>query len=261
MSERLDRSRIELEFDERFGGATLDPNRWIAHYLPEWTTPDRSAARYDVGGGVLRLRIDADQPAWLPEEGELRVSSLQTGTFSGPAGSHRGQCAPRPEAVVRTPQPLRRLYTPVGGLVEAEMRTTADPTCMAAFWLIGLEDDGPQSSGELCVCELFGRAMEPGPTGVNIGVKAHGDRRLTDDMTTVTLDLDATAWHTYAVEWTASRARFFVDDKHVRTVDQGIAYPLELLVDLFEFPEHTDRDPSRYPKTAEVRAVRGYRRV
>ena len=29
--------------------------------------------------------------------------------------------------------------------------TTADPTCMAAFWLIGLEDDGPQSSGELCV--------------------------------------------------------------------------------------------------------------
>ena len=34
--------------------------------------------------GVLRLRIDADQPAWRTEDGQMRVSNLQTGSFSGP---------------------------------------------------------------------------------------------------------------------------------------------------------------------------------
>jgi hypothetical protein len=42
-------------------------------------------------------------------------------------------------------------------------------------------------------------------------------------------------------------------------VHQRIEYPLQLMVDLFEFPEDTDRDPGAYPKVGEVRAVRGYR--
>jgi len=257
----FDRSGFALELDERFDAPELRGDRWIAHYLPEWTTPERSAARYDLEFGRLRLRIDADQPAWAPDEGELRVSNLQTGTFSGPAGSHAGQSRHRPDLVVRTPQPLRRLYTPACGLVEVELRTTADPTCMAAVWLIGLEDDGPQSSGELCVCELFGRAVGAGRTRANIGVKARDDPRLHDDMEEVELPLDAGEWHTYGVEWTAERSRFLVDGEVVRTVDQGMAYPLELLIDLFEFPERPERDPAAYPKTAEVRAVRGYRRA
>jgi hypothetical protein len=52
----------------------LDPDRWVAHNLPHWTTPERSAARYELRPGVLRLRIDADQPAWRLDDGELRVS-------------------------------------------------------------------------------------------------------------------------------------------------------------------------------------------
>ena len=31
------------------------------------------------------------------------------------------------------------------------------------------------------------------------------------------------------------------------------------MVDLFEFPEGAGRDPAAYPKTGEVKAVRGYR--
>src|ERR671933_2689117 len=111
----LDRSRYALEFDEPFAGPDLDPARWVPHYLPHWTTPERSAARYDLRPGVLRLRIDADQPAWRPEDGEMRVSNLQTGTFSG---QHRH----RPDMGVVTPQPARRLYTPSEGLVEAVIR-------------------------------------------------------------------------------------------------------------------------------------------
>ena len=257
----LDRRSYELEFDEAFEGATLDESRWVAHYLPHWTTPDRSAARYDLQPGILRLRIDSDQPAWRIEDGEMRVSNIQTGTFSGPLGSAIGQHRHRPDMTVRTPQPTRALYTPSEGVVEAVVRASTDPTCMVAFWLVGFEDTSPDSSGEICVAELFGHAIEPRRARVRIGVKAHNDPRLHDDMDELTLELDAGAWHAYAVEWTQERIRYFVDDQLVRTVRQRIDYPLQLMIDLFEFPEGADRDPAEYPKVAEVKAVRGYRRA
>lgn len=239
------------EFQEDFRGAGLDPRRWVPHYLPHWTTPERSAARYELRAGVLRLRIDADQPAWRPEDGEMRVSNLQTGTRSG-QHPHRDGLA------TVTPQPERRLYTPVAGRVEAEMRGSPDPTCMAAFWLVGFEAGGPQESGEVCVCELFGHSAGPHRSTVRCGVKAHRDPRLRDDMEDVVLALDATGWHTYAAEWDAARVRISVDGRVIKTVEQGVAYPLQLMIDLFEFPESPERDPSAYPKVAEVRAVRGF---
>lgn len=254
----LDRSRFVLEFEEDFGRPSLAPERWVAHYLPQWTTPDRSAARYDLRPGLLRLRIDADQPAWRPEDGQLRVSNLQTGTGSGPVGSPVGQCLYRPDLLVRTAQPARPLYTPSSGLVEAVLRASPDPTCMLAFWLVGFAGT-PQESGELCVCELFGNRVGPRGSTVNIGVKAHRDVRLRDDVEEVHLDLDASDWHTYSVQWDARAARFYVDDRLVRTVEQRLDYPQVLLVDLFEFPAGPERDPADYPKVGDVAAVRGYR--
>lgn len=62
------------------------------------------------------------------------------------------------------------------------------------------------------------------------------------------------AWHSYAAEWTTERIRFFVDDRLVRPVHQRIDYPLQVMVDLFEFPEGTVRDPAAYPKLGEVNA-------
>ena len=132
---------------------------------------------------------------------------------------------------------------------------------MLAFWLVGFEEESPASSGEICVVELFGHAIGPRRSGVRIGVKAHNDPRLHDDVEEVALDLDATDWHTYTAAWTLDRVRFFVDDRLVRAVDQRIDYPLQLMVDLFEFPDGTDRDPAAYPKLGEVKAGRGYRRA
>jgi len=258
MSTRLDRSGYRLDFEERFDGPVVSEERWVDHYLPQWTTPDRSAARYDVTAEGLVLRIDQDQPAWRVGDGELRVSNLQTGSFSGPAGSGEGQHRHRPGLTVESPQPERRLYTPTAGLVEAEMRATDDPSCMLAFWLIGFEE-WPDDSGELCVAELFGEAVGP-PARVNVGVKAHHDPRLTDDMATVALELDGTEWHSYAVAWSRDQSRFYVDDQLVRSCDQGMAYPMQLMVDLFEFPPSGQRDPAAYPKLGWVRSVRGWSR-
>jgi Glycosyl hydrolases family 16 len=257
-SPRLDRTGFELEFDEDFTAEALDPRRWVPHYLPHWTTPERSAARYELHPGLLRLRIDADQPAWRVADGEMRVSNLQTGTYSGPVGSPTGQHAHRADLTVVTAQPTRRLYTPTRGLAEATMRAGPDPTCMLAFWLVGFEQS-PDACGEICVAELFGNAIGPERSHVRVGVKAHRDPRLRTDMDELALDLDATDWHTYSAEWTPDRVRFYIDDRLVRSVHQRIAYPLQLMVDLFEFPVSPDRDPARYPKLAEVKAVRGHR--
>lgn len=237
----------------------LDPSRWVAHYLPQWTTSERSAAHFDLTRDGLRLRIDADQPTWRDGDGELRVSNLQTGTFSGPVGSPHGQHRHTDGLSVVTEQPTRRLYTPREGLVEARLRAVADPTIMLAFWLIGFEDS-PDDSGEICVVELFGDSIGASTSELSIGVKAHHDPRLHDDMDRVRLDLDATDWHTYAAAWDADEIRFYVDEELIRTVPQSITYPMQLMVDLFEFPTSSERDPSDYPKTGEVSSVLGFRR-
>jgi Glycosyl hydrolases family 16 len=253
-----ERGRYVPEFAEDFTSGGLAPDRWVDHYLPHWTTPDRSGARYDLEAGFLRLRIDADQPPWRAEDGEMRVSNVQTGTFSGPVGSPIGQHRHRPDLEVRTPQPARRLYTPTFGLFDAVLRASSDPSCMLAFWLVGYEEH-PEASGEICVAELYGNAIGSRLSRVRIGIKAHNDPRLHEDMEEVTLHLDATSWHTYSAEWTPQRIRFFVDDRLVRTVHQHIDYPLQLMVDLFEFPASPDRDPAVYPKVGDVKAVYGHR--
>ena len=259
--ERVDRSRYELVLAEDFTGPILDTSLWIPHYLPQWTTPDRSAARYEVKPGWLRLRIDADQPAWRSQDGELRVSNIQTGTYSGPVGSDRGTHRHRPDLKVRTAQPTGRTFTPSSGLVEARLRATPDPTCMLALWLVGFEEAGREESGEICVAELYGHSVGPYGSSARIGIKAHHDPRLREDMMDVDLDIDATDWHTYAAAWTAHSTEFSVDGTVVRIIDQGMAYPLQLMIDLFEFPTSSTRHPSAYPKIGDVAAVRGYRPV
>ncbi|PUB27045.1 hypothetical protein C8K30_105276 [Promicromonospora sp. AC04] len=245
------------ELHDTFEGPALDPERWVAHYLPHWTTPERSAARYDVGADGLRLRIDHDQPAWRPEDGEMRVSNLQTGSWAGPVGGTRGQHRHRPDGlVVRTATPARRLWTPSSGEVEVVVSASPDPTCMVGVWLVGFEESSPRDSGEICLAELFGDRVGPEGSTVRLGIKAHHDPRLETDLADVGLPIDATTPHAYAAEWDATGVRLFVDGEPVWASAQVLAYPLLLMIDLFEFPAGP-RVPGSYPKTAAVRSARG----
>ena len=125
------------DLDDRFAGPGLDAV-WTPRYLTHWTTPERAAARYDLGTGGLRLRIDADQPLWRPEDAPLRVSALQSGDFSGPAGSTQGMDRHRPDGlIVRTAQPLRLGFAPPAGRLEITVSASTDPGCMTAAWLRG----------------------------------------------------------------------------------------------------------------------------
>jgi Glycosyl hydrolases family 16 len=241
-----------------FGGPALDRTRWIDHYLPHWTTSERSSARYDFAPQGLRLRIDQDQLPWRPEDGAMRVSNIQTGSFAGPLGGVRGQHRHRADGlVVRSETPTRRLWTPTYGRVEVTASAGADPACMLGIWLVGVEDGSPEDAGEICLAELFGDRVGPDGSTVRLGIKAHHDPRLTTEMSDLLLPLDARSPHSYAAEWEPSGVDFFVDGELVKRSSQSLGYPMQLMVDLFEFPRGEERRPEDYPKTALVHRVEG----
>jgi hypothetical protein len=252
----------ELEFEEHFDADTLDLRRWIPHYLPHWSTRARSAARYSIRDSCLRLRIDRDQEPWCPEiDGDVRVSSLQTGLFAGPVGSQVGQHRFAPDAVVREAQQNARLYTPQYGWIELRAKAIDNPRNMVALWMIGYEDR-PERSAEVCVCEIFGRDVTPDGAAVGMGIHPFGDPLIADDFAVVPLELDVRDFHVYAADWTRDYVEFFVDGNSVRKVEQSPAYPMQLMLNIYEFP--ADRDAAaehdEYPKEFAVDYVRGYQR-
>jgi hypothetical protein len=260
--ERLDRSGYELEFDEPFAGTSLDRSRWLPWYLPHWSSRAATEARYVIGEGVLRLRIDEDTPPWSPEfDPGVRVSNLQTALGSGPVGSGMGPHRFRPGLIVREAQAPDVRYAPRYGLVEVRLAASRDPRCLTALWLIGLEDV-PERSGELCIVELFGRDVAPDGSVVGLGIHPFGDPQLVEDFRRVPVAFDAAEPHTYAAAWQPGRTDWYVDDVHVASQDQAPDYPLLLMLDLYELPGE-DGPEARigpYPKEAVVHHVRGYRR-
>jgi len=257
----LDRTGYELEVDERFDRHQLDERLWLRHYLPHWSSREAATARFDVGGGELRLRIDADQPPWNREhDGWIRVSGLQTGQFSGPLGSRIGQLQFADGLVVREAQSPAALYTPRYGLFEVRLRGVDDPANMIALWMIGFEDS-PERSGEICICEVFGREMAAGGARIGMGIHPWADPHLAEDFELVPVGIDPREPHWYAAEWTPERVAFYVDEVPVKVVDQSPSYPMQLMLSLYEFGEGPEPLSPResYPKIAVVERFRGWR--
>jgi hypothetical protein len=184
----------------------------------------------------------------------VRVSSLQTGLYAGPVGSGIGQQRFHPDAVVREAQENARLYTPQYGRIELRAKALDDPDGMVALWMIGYEDE-PERSGEICVCEIFGREVRKDGALVGMGVHPFGDPTLVDDFSKVEVPIDVRDFHEYAAEWTPERVAFFVDGGLVKTVEQSPAYPMQLMLGIYDFGAAERR------KEFVVDSVRGYRFV
>jgi hypothetical protein len=227
---------------------------WVTHYLPHWTTPERSAARYQVSPGGLRLRIDADQLDWRREDAPLRVSNIQTGTFSGGSGSYRGTHRHRADGlIVRTPTPTRLLWAPRAGRVDVTVSASRDRDCMLAAWLVGTEHKDEHNAGEVCVFEIDAAAIGA-TTTARCGVKAHGDTQLTTNMAEVELPFDASQPHTWTAIWGHGETVIGCEGKVLRRISQAPDYPLFLMIDLFEI----GLPAGLYPKIATIHSVRGW---
>lgn len=257
----LDLSPLDLtgrvpDVDERFDGPALDEGRWWPFYTPHWSSRDASAARWRVGAGGLQLRVDEDTVPWAPDlDGDLRVSHLQTGQFSGPVGSAIGQHRFRSGLVVREEQPEHRGWLVQHGVIEVRLAAVRHPDAMVAFWPIGFEEQ-PDDSGELCVAEIFGADLDDDGGWVGVGVKPQNDPRLHEDFEKIRVDGDLTDFHDYAVEWSPQRVRFFIDGRWVKTVEQSIDYPVQLMLEVYEFPRADGtRDTAALPHVLRVERV------
>ena len=249
----------ELEFEDTFDGDSLDLTRWLPHYLPQWSSREASAARYEVGGGALRLVIEADQPPWCPSS-TARPGSPRCRPGSSPArsaapsasrASRRGWWSARPR---RTPGSTRpstacsscarsdRRSPLHGGAVDDRVRGRARPVGGD----LHLRDLRPRRGGRP------GRRRD-GPASL-------GDPRIRDEFSVEDLAIDARDFHVYAAEWTPGYVAFFVDHQLVKLVEQSPGYPMQFMLDIYEFPEDQPPQPAdAYPKQFVVDYFRGYR--
>ncbi|WP_439591325.1 GNAT family N-acetyltransferase [Microbacterium sp.] len=258
----LDMSPLDLtgrvpDVDERF--AALDDSRWWPFYNPHWSSRADAAARWATSDRGLELRIDSDTRPWAPAiDGDIRVSHVQTGQFSGPLGSGVGQHRFRQGLVVNEEQPEHRGWLVHGGVIEVRMAAIAHADAMVAFWPIGFEER-PDDCGEICIAEIFGSEVDADGGLVGIGVKPQNDPRLTMDFEKIRIDGDLTEMHDYAVEWMPDRLRFFVDGRWVKTVVQTIDYPVQFMLDVYEFARSDgSRDLSALPHVLRVQRIRTF---
>ena len=252
-----------MTFLERFTGTDLDRSVWLPHYLPAWSSRAASAASYCLGPDGLVLDVPVDHPLWCADDHEppLRVSGLQTGSFSGPVGSTRGQQPFREGQQVREEQPRFEGWLPQApARVGITCRMRLSPRSMASLWLVGFEDR-PERCGEVCVVEVFGRSVEDGTDGptaeVGCGLHAFRDPDLAEDFAAPRRPVDVSTWHTYAAEWDADEAVFTLDGEVVRRCPRPPTYPLQVMLAVFDFPAWSTGDDDHLVPAIEVREVSG----
>ncbi|BCJ53333.1 hypothetical protein Asp14428_48080 [Actinoplanes sp. NBRC 14428] len=243
--------------EELFAGDALDTSRWLPHYLPHWSSREASAATYTVSGGELRLSIPPEQGLWCEgvHDGPLRVSGIQSASFSGPVGSTVGGQPFRDGLLVAYEEPEFRGYTPLYGHVEVRARGVVTPRSMVAFWMSGIEDV-PERSGEICVMEIFGSSVRDGSCEVGMGLHRFRDPALTEDWSAPRLEIDVADFHTYAVDWAPDSLTFAVDGKVIKRVGQAPGYPVQLMLAVFDFPDRADSAEVPVPELI-VSHVRG----
>jgi hypothetical protein len=231
----------KILFADEFEGPSLNLGNWYPYYLPHWSSQERSRASYRIQDSYLRLSIDEGQLPWCPEfDGDVKVSNLQTGQWSGPNGSVEGQHRFRPDLVVRKALPERRLFLPHYCRLEMRARARLNPWNLAALWLIGFED-APDRSGEITLFEVFGHGVESDGVKIGRGIKKINDPNLVDEIDTGKLPIIVSDWHIYAMDWTAAGIDFLIDGKVVTTTRQSPAYPMQLMLNFYDLPGDYDR--------------------
>ncbi|MCC6612473.1 MAG: glycoside hydrolase family 16 protein [Anaerolineae bacterium] len=259
----LDKPGYQLEFHDEFDEPELDTTKWLPFYLPHWSSRVLSTPRYTIADSNLVLEIAQDQGPWCPEfDGEVRCSSIQTGSYSGAVGSKLGQHRFSDALIVREAQANTQLYTPQYGFFETRVKGLRTNANHASLWMIGYED-APERSGEIALFELLGAQRSPTRSGVRYGLHPWGDPTITDGFYEDYFDIDTAQFHIYAVEWTPTRVDFTLDNVKIRTIAQSPGYPMQFMLSLYELPfadawtgAYNPDDP--YPKTFTVDYVRGY---
>ena len=215
------------------------------------------------GGRWLLTAVDRGRPtALVPRVRRQRSRCRRCRRACSPARS-----APRSvsNASIPTPSFARPSRTPGStlpqyGLIEMRAKAIDDPRNMVALWMIGYEDEPHAFRGDLRVRDLRTRCR-PGSSRDRHGrppVRRPGDRRRV-------LHRDGRR-STFASSTSTrpsgrrSACVFTIEGEVIKTVEQSPAYPMQLMLGIYEFPAETASEPNGgvYPKEFTVDYVRGY---
>jgi hypothetical protein len=255
-----EKSGYVLEFHDEFDSDSLNLEKWIPYYLPHWSSREASKARYSFQDHALVLKIEADQAPWCPEfDGEVKVSSLQTGLSAGEHGSAIGQHPFNKNCRVREAQAKQITYTPQFGYFETRVKAVKSAKHMVALWMIGFEEKR-EESGEILIFEVFGNEIKEDSSEVRYGVHPFADPALKDEIYRERLPIDATNYHIYAVEWTPTHIDYFVDNVKRKTIPQSPNYPMQFMLNIYELPSAEEATGS-YPKEFVIDYFRAYQPI
>jgi hypothetical protein len=79
---------------------------------------------------------------------------------------------------------------------------------------------------------VFGDAID----AVGAGIHRFRDPSLRGEFDAARLPIEVSEAHAYAVDSRRGRVDFFVDGKHVRTLEQAPDYPMQTMIGVFDFP-------------------------
>ncbi|MFC0224970.1 glycoside hydrolase family 16 protein [Serratia aquatilis] len=226
--------KYQLEFYDGFDRGYLDETNWLPYYLPQWSSRELSAPRFEFSEAGFLLKIAKDQKPWCPEfNGTVRVSSLQTGVYAGKVGTPIGQHRFSPDCVVREEQIAEKKYLPKYGYFELRAKCDIAESNVAALWMIGYEDL-PERSAEICIFELKGKNIHNKHALIGYGVHPFGDKKIVDEFYEQSFDLDVTVFNTYAIAWSEEKIEFFINDRKVRTINQSPDYEMQLMLNIYD---------------------------
>lgn len=243
----LDRPGWILDRNDEFNGG-LDTSLWITNYLESRTPEWRSRARYGFRDNALVLRIDNDQPTYYAND-PMKVSSIQTGQRTG---LHKD--SPYDHSI-----PTVMNYAPKYGYFEIRAKTSARSGLHAAFWTVGRQDASTERA-EIDIIEHPGRT----PRNFNFSLHKWSDPKVPEVNHSVPVGFDvASEMHIYALEWTPTEIKLYVDNALKDTIAASPAYPSLFLLGIYENAGWTGSvDPSDpRPKEFVVDYFRAYRKA
>lgn len=253
-------SFTQLAFEDQFDRPELDIDRWLPLYLPQWSSIERSRPNYELRNQNLILQITKNQLPWCPEfDGQVKVSNLQTGVWSGPEGSRSGQHRFSQDLVVREAQQPRHTYLPQYGRIEICCKVpNLGIDNVAALWMIGYEDQ-PQRSAEICIVEIIGTNQPEKGAVIGYGLRPFADPKIQNEFFEDHFEIDIRDFHTFTVEWYPDHLDFFIDGHLTRTIGQSPDYPMQLMLNIYEVPvKGHDPAQNQYPREFVVDWVKGW---
>ncbi len=234
------KEKYQLLLQDDFDAGQLNTDYWFPFYLPQWSSRKKSMPSYKIKDSILTLYISNHQQPWCQEwNGDVRVSNLQTGVFSGPLGSKLGQHRFTDSLLVREQQETEIKVALHYGWVEFKARCRIAKENVAALWLIGTEKE-PQESAEICLFELKGWNVAKGKSIIGYGVHPFGDAQIQDSFYEEEQSIEVEAWNTYAFDWDEAGIDFYINGICIKHVNESPDYPMQLMLNLYNIGQEND---------------------